>query len=208
MKIVLSIVLSLVAAVSLQAQLGGIGKKIPGIGGGGGGGWKGDISKLESESFDKATPAAEKLYEASLLFGEAFNLKLKDNTKKAAEKSKNAVVIAKIAVAQDLAKQLSKVKKDELKMSPEQKEKYAKAYSAYTTGAIEFAAVGASVGLAIKEVVEQDPVLMASHIDLGLLGAACGKDLYTILDLQLTLWSMGKKADVPGLPEGQPTKAK
>ena len=205
MKTLNTLIVTLAAMVIVtpaNAQLGKLGKGIPGVGGSKQEGGA-DVGKVEEEVFSKATPAADALYECIKLYAEALNLKLKDNTEAVKNASKSAIVMAKMSAFKDGGMQLQMAAKDpdKINMSPEQQEKFKQAHAKLREGFAKFVVVAVPVGLAIKEVTDKDPKALLLHKDLGLLGVACTKDVKTIADVGIASAKIGK-AKVKAFPEG------
>lgn len=184
----------------VHAQFGGLKKVIPPVVGGGSGG---DSSVNESEIFNNFSPASVALKEAAILYKEALDLKIKDNTEGAKKKSEGAVVIANMEIVNAVAKELSKAAQnpDKINMSPEQKEKFIKAHAKLLEGGGKFMVVSATTALAIKKITESNPAALVGHPELVQLGVICAKDATILLGL-LSDSSKFAKAKAIKTPEG------
>jgi hypothetical protein len=212
MKSILIISAALAITVTTHAQFGGLGKKIPGIGGGTGSSSESnvDLGKLESDSFDKVTPAAEKLYEASVLLNKALGLKIEEIKEEVANKSKKEVTIARISASQQNFKAFGKAKESNIKMSPEQQQLFSQGRTKLDEGFAMLVGVGVPIGFQINEAIEpikSNPTLALQYSGLMKLGLYCIKDVSQIAELNFKAWQIGKEAKVPGIPDSGPAKS-
>ncbi len=210
MKSVLIVIAAVAITLTSHAQLGGLGKKIPGVGGGdSSGGGNADLGKLESESFEKVTPAAEKTYEASVLFCKALNLQMEEVKEQVGTDSKKGITLARIGAAKKNFDLIKKSKKNAVNMSPEQKELFSQGHNKLGEAFGLMTAAAVPVGFAISDAMQQvqaNPALALQYKDLAILGAFCLKDIKDIAEVRYMVWEIGRKNQVPGIPESGPEK--
>lgn len=156
MKTVLIVIAAIAITLTSHAQLGGLGKKIPGIGGGDSSGESSaDLGKLEAESFEKVTPAAEKTYEASVLLCKALELQADEGKEQVAAGTKKGVALARIGQAKKNFASIKKSKKAAVNMSPEQKELFSQGHNKLGEAFGLMTAVAVPVGFAIADAMQQ-----------------------------------------------------
>lgn len=194
---ILIVTASLTLATNSFAQFGGLSKKIPGVGGGGGGSV--DLGALSTDLFGKFSPAAQDLADASMLYAEALNLKVRDNKAASEKKNQSAVAIENMKIVNDVAKQVSDAAKDpdKVNMSPEQMEKLKQAHAKLLSGGGKFVLVAAPTALAIKQVTDKDPKALIMHPELVALATSCAKDGTTILGLLSDSRKLAKAKSIP-----------
>ncbi len=188
-RIVLTVTALLLGLSSLpiQAQFGGLGKKLTG----GGGDAAGDISGLAAGLFEKVTPVSEKLTQASKHYAVVFGLQEKINKMEADAKTKDGQAVLGFKTLGVISKEMAKYADhpEKLQLTQEQGQELLKAQAKVKEAWPDYMVVAGSTALAIKNVTDKNPAALASQPQLVYLGLACTKDLGTFAKMA----SMGYK---------------
>ncbi len=193
-----------ISAQSAQAQLGGLGKSIPGAGGGGGAAGI-DLGAKETELFTKFSPASKLLAEAADYYSQALKLKVKDERKKAEGKSEQTQALANYTHAKTVFEQVLKESKksNAASLSPEAKELLKKGHEKLLEGGAAFVQMAVPTALAIKEITDKDPKALVGHMNLVKLAAICAKDGVTLVGYLGASNKIAKTNNVPVKEAGE-----